>query len=288
MEINGSTEIYGIMGMPVAHSLSPPMHNGAFRALGMNRVYVPFAVNDVAGAVAGFRALGVRGVSVTIPHKQAVIPFLDSIHPVAERIGAVNTLVFKGRQILGFNTDWRGANRALGERVEIAGKRILVLGAGGSARAIGFGLQEAGAEVVLASRTPESGQALAQGLDCAWHPLDAAAEIKADVLVNATSVGMTPMADRSPIPAAALARFPVVMDIVYSPWETRLLREAQAAGCRVVDGLTMLLYQGVIQFELWTGEAAPVAVMRRILEERLGKEAEKASGSDDQEGNEDP
>ena len=265
MQINGTTELYGIIGNPVAHSLSPAMHNAAFAALDLNKVYLPFAVHDVPQAIAGLRALGIRGASVTVPHKQAVIPHLDAIDPVAAKIGAVNTLILDGGSLKGLNTDWLGANRALAEKLALPGKRVLVLGAGGSARAIGFGLLEAGAEVALASRTPEKGQALARELGCDWFPLAQAQKQSADALVNATSVGMTPGETATPIGQKALARFPVVMDIVYAPLETRLLREAAAAGCQVVDGLAMLLYQGVAQFELWTGRTAPVAVMRQAL-----------------------
>jgi len=270
MGIDGATELYGIIGNPVAHSLSPAMHNAAFQALGLNKVYVAFPVADVAGAMTGLRALGVKGASVTIPHKQAVIPFLDAIDPVAARIGAVNTLVVEEGIIRGLNTDWVGANRALAEALPLAGKTILVLGAGGSARAIGFGLLEEGARVLLASRTPEKGRKLASELGIDWLPLAEAGRNPVDAVVNATSVGMAPAVDASPLPQAAFQKVPVVMDIVYSPLTTRLLREAREAGCQTVDGLAMLLYQGVAQFEAWTGLAAPVDVMREVLMKRFG------------------
>lgn len=269
MQLNGSTEIYGIMGKPVSHSLSPAMHNAAFAALALNKIYVPFEVDNVAQAMAGFRALGIKGVSVTIPHKQAVIEYLDDIDPVADKIGAVNTLVLTGQDIKGLNTDWLGANRALEDETELKGKQALLLGAGGSARAIGFGLLEAGAEVMIASRTPAKGQELAASLGCKWHPLAEASTLSADILVNATSVGMAPNHDKTPLHKTALPNFKVVMDIVYSPLETRLLREAKIAGCTVVNGLAMLLYQGVAQFELWTDQQAPVATMRKVLETSL-------------------
>lgn len=265
MQINGSTILHGIMGNPVSHSLSPAMHNSAFAALQLNAVYVPFPVGDVAAAMTGFKALGVRGVSVTIPHKQAVIPHLDSIDPLAARIGAVNTLDIQHGLISGHNTDWIGANRALEEKMPLPGKKVLLLGAGGSARAIGFGLLAAGADVILASRTPDRGRELARTLDCPWQPLRDIAGLNADILVNATSVGMAPQPDASPVPAQYLSRFAVVMDIVYAPLRTRLLREAEEAGCQVVNGLAMLLYQGVAQFELWTGSPAPVEIMRQSL-----------------------
>lgn len=265
MRIDGATEIYGIIGNPVRHSLSPAMHNAAFAALGLNKAYVPFPVQDVAPALAGLLALGVRGASVTIPHKQAVIPFLASIDPVAERIGAVNTLVMGEQGIHGLNTDWLGANRALAGKMTLAGSTVLLLGAGGSARAIGFGLLAAGATLVLASRSEEKGRALARLLDCPWLPLERAGEQRADALVNATSAGMAPMADQTPLPGRGLANFRVVMDIVYSPLATRLLREATEAGCETIDGLAMLLHQGAAQFETWTGRPAPLAVMGESL-----------------------
>jgi len=270
MEINGATELYGIMGNPVAHSLSPAMHNGAFAALGLNKAYVPFAVQDVGKAMTGLRALGIKGVSVTIPHKQAVMEYLDTIDPVAEKIGAVNTLVIANNAIHGTNTDWLGANRALREKINLQGASVLLLGAGGSARAIGFGLLEAGASLTIASRTPEKGRSLATLLGCPWLPLAEAATARADVLVNATSMGMGSQQDLLPIASQALVNFQVVMDIVYAPLATRLLQEAGRAGCQTIDGLAMLLYQGAAQFELWTGQQAPVEVMRQSLLTSLG------------------
>jgi shikimate dehydrogenase len=263
--ISGATEIYGIMGHPVAHSLSPAMHNSAFAALGLNKVYVAFDVIAVDRTLEGFRALGIKGASVTVPHKQAVIAHLDSIDPVAKKIGAVNTLVIKGEKIHGLNTDWIGANRAIGEHLDLKRKSVLLLGAGGSARAIGFGLLEAGTHLTLANRTVEKGAALADAFECRAISLAEAENFSADVLINATSVGMKPHTDKSPLPAAALHNFQVVMDIVYAPLETKLLKDAAQAGCTTIDGLAMLLYQGAAQFELWTGHKAPVDIMRRAL-----------------------
>lgn len=269
VKFDGRTEIYGIMGNPVSHSMSPVMQNRAFSQAGLNKVYVPFGVEDVEKAMAGLRALGVRGVSVTIPHKQAVIPFLDSIDPVAEKIGAVNTLLNKDGKIHGLNTDWLGANRAVNEVRELAGSKVLLLGAGGSARAIGFGFLEAGASLMIASRTPARGKELAAELGCPWHSLEDVSQLKADVLVNATSVGMAPDVDQMVVPVEVLSRYEVVMDIVYSPLETKLLKSAAGEGCKVINGLAMLLYQGAAQFEIWTGQTAPLAEMRQELVSRL-------------------
>jgi len=266
MQINGSTEIYGIIGNPVAHSLSPVMHNSAFEALGLNKVYVAFPATNAAKALAGCRALGVHGLSVTIPHKETVLAHVDSLDPMAEKIGAVNTLVFdEEKKIHGLNTDWIGANRALADTLDLQEKKILLLGAGGSAKAIGVGLLEAGARVIFASRTESRVKSLAETLACDWINLAEIDTVQADCLVNATSVGMRPLENASLVPAGCLGNFSVVMDIVYAPLETRLLREAKNAGCQVINGLSMLLYQGVAQFEVWTGQAAPVEVMRAAL-----------------------
>lgn len=272
MPIDAKTRLYGIMGKPVSHSLSPTIHNAAFGHIGLNSVYVAFEVQeaDVPRALDGFRALGVRGVSVTIPHKQSVIPFLDAIDPVAEKIGAVNTLVLDDQQhIHGYNTDWVGAMQAFNTVTDLPDKTVLVIGAGGSARAVAFGLREKGAKILLANRTLSKGQALARDLGCECYPLAEVDHVHADALINTTSVGMTPNIEKSPIPAAMLPNIPALMDIVYAPAETRLLREAKQAGCRTVDGRYMLLYQGVAQFEMWTGRKAPVDVMREKLFSQL-------------------
>jgi len=268
--INGRTQLYGIIGNPVSHSLSPAMHNRAFQELGINSVYVPFPVTNVTDAILGIKALGIRGASVTIPLKETVIGHLDSIDPVAAAIGAVNTIIAKEedglRYLFGTNTDWQGANRALEQVTPIRDSNIVILGAGGSARAIGFGLQSAGAaSVTLCSRTEKRGKALAAELNCPWHPLAQLNQLHAEILINATSVGMSPDSDRTPAPGCDLSRFYAVMDIVYAPLETVLLREARKAGCQCVSGLEMLLYQGVIQFEFWTGKPAPVELMRETL-----------------------
>ena len=270
MQINGSTEIYGIIGNPVAHSLSPAMHNSAFKALGLNKVYVPFPADDVGKALDACRILNVRGLSVTIPHKEAVLAHIDSIDPVAEKIGAVNTLVFdEEKNIHGLNTDWIGANRALTDKLDLKGRKVLILGAGGSAKAIGYGLLEAGAEVILASRTESRMKNLAEMLECDCIPLAEVESIHADALVNATSVGMMPVENVSLASPASLVNFPVVMDIVYAPLETKLIKDAKSAGCEVINGFAMLLYQGVAQFEAWTGQDAPVEEMRSALMEMI-------------------
>ena len=271
MVINGKTVLYGILGNPVTHSLSPAMHNAALAASGIDAVYLPFHAPDIIAAVTGIRGLDVQGVSVTIPHKETVMELLDSIDPVAEKIGAVNTIINKDGVLKGFNTDWLGATSALEEEIDLRSARAVILGAGGSARAIGFGLLERGTRFVLCSRTESRGRALADEFGCPWISLDDTGKLSGDILINATSVGMVPRIDNSPLPEGIVSRFQVVMDIVYAPMKTRLLQEAEAGSCIIINGLEMLLYQGVAQFELWTGTSAPVSVMRDALFEALAK-----------------
>lgn len=270
MKIDGSTILYGIIGNPVSHSLSPAMHNAALADSGINGVYVPFPAQDIGAAVMGIRGLGVRGVSVTIPHKEEVLSQLDTIDPVASKIGAVNTILNRDGILTGLNTDWLGATRALEEKIGLSGVDVVLLGAGGSARAIGFGLLERGAKLVLCSRTPSRGQALAEELSCPWRSLEDVPCLAGSILINATSVGMVPHGGESPVPSQILHHFSVVMDIVYAPLKTRLLAEAEAAGCTTINGLEMLLYQGVAQFERWNGLDGPVEIMRQALKQSLG------------------
>lgn len=269
--MDGSTQIFGILGNPVHHSKSPIMHNLAFQQCGINAAYLPFHAHDIEQAVIGLRGLSVSGVSVTIPHKEAIMPLLDEVDPVALKIGAVNTVESyqdKGKTILrGTNTDWIGANLALQQVVSLTGKKVLILGAGGSARAIGYGLQEVGARVTLCSRTEARGRALASDLGCEWISLteivDGAPLPQVSVVINATSVGMND--NKSLLAPAQLQGVEAVMDIVYAPLETQLLKNSRVAGCKVICGLDMLLYQGVAQFEIWQKRPAPVEEMRKAL-----------------------
>jgi shikimate dehydrogenase len=267
--INGHTKIYGILGRPVTHSLSPAMHNAAFGELGLNAVYVAFPVTDLAQAVAGLRGLDIRGVSVTIPFKEEIIPLIDELDPEAARIGAVNTVVNRNGRLCGYNTDWLGALQALKAKTSLTGEHVLILGAGGAARAIGFGILEEVGRVSLTDLDGPRAAALARDLQVEAIPLDALAQCPAAILINATPVGMEPKADGIPINPDLLGRYRLVMDIVYQPLETRLLREAKARGAATLDGLQMLIHQATAQFELWTGRPAPLAVMSRAAYEAL-------------------
>ena len=264
-------DVYGLIGNPVGHSLSPPMHKAGYEALGLDARYVTFEPpkEGAVAAIEGADALGVAGLNVTIPFKQDV---LEAVEPdsLAERIGAVNTIDFTGEQPTGHNTDAVGATRALrAHDVALSGTAVVV-GAGGAGRAVAFGLADEGMTVRIANRTESKAEGLAAEVDGAsGHGLDGLSDLlaDADVLVNATSVGMEE--DATPVPADALHEDLGVLDAVYRPLETRLLRDAADAGATTVDGAWMLLYQGVEAFERWTGRTAPVDVMNEALREGL-------------------
>ena len=267
--LDGATQVYGLLGRPVAHSLSPAMHNAAFRELGLNAVYVAFEVADLARAVAGLRGLQIPGVSVTIPLKEEIIPLLDGLDSRAARIGAVNTVVNRGGVLTGHNTDWLGALMALEEQTQISGQRVLILGAGGAARAIAFAVLEKGGQVAITDVDQDKALALARQLGAAAVAPNQIGEYSAEVLINATPVGMKPKSGDIPLDPALLEHYKVVMDIVYQPLDTRLLQEARARGCQVIDGLRMLIHQGAAQFELWTGRPAPREVMAQAAYDSL-------------------
>lgn len=256
------TVLCGVMLHPAGHTRSPAMHRAAYAALGIDAAYVAFDVPPAAleDAIRGVRALGVRLVSVSLPHKERVMPLLDAVDAVATRIGAVNTIVRDGERLIGHNTDWIGAVRAL-ERVRpLAGARAVVLGAGGAARGVVYGLLARGAQVTVLNRSAERAARLAAELGAAGAgPLDALARTPCDVLVNTTSVGLRE--DASPVEAGAIPAAALVMDAVYDPERTRLLRHAEARGARTLGGKWMLVLQAAEQVRLFCGREAPVDVM---------------------------
>jgi shikimate dehydrogenase len=245
------------------------MHNAAFEAAGLDGVYIAFEVDDVPAAIGGIRALGIRGVSVTIPHKVSIMSHLDAVDETAMNIGAVNTVVNENGVLKGYNTDCHGAVAALMEKTEVSGKPVLVVGAGGAARAIGFGLAGKGAHVVFCNRTEEKAERLARELGTSAIAMDEIGGEEWAILVNTTSVGMTPDTEHMPVPEALFRPGQVVMDIVYNPLETLLLKKAAEAGCVTVDGAAMFVHQGACQFELWTGRKAPMQVMEEIVRKAL-------------------
>jgi len=275
--IGAATEVYGVIANPVAHSMSPAVLNAAFDAARRDAVYLPLKVEgDVVQFVNAFKALDIQGYSVTLPHKQGVLAAMDELDPLAERIGAVNTVANRGGKLFGTNTDVTGAMKALEEAIggetpsPLKGKRVLLLGAGGAARALAYGLIDRGATLAIANRTYERAEKLATEVSATAHRLEDVAAVEADILLNTTSVGMHPNVDASPVPAAALRRGMVVFDAIYNPPATKLLREAEAAGCEAVSGIAWFVNQAALQFELWTGLPAPRDVMERVLRERLG------------------
>ena len=271
MTIDQDTDLYAVVGHPIGHSLSPTMHNAAFSATGLNAIYLAFETKDIEGCIHGMRALGIKGMSVTLPHKAAVIPLLDEVEELAGKIGAVNTVVNENGRLIGYNTDAVGALRALEEKVELSKKSCLMIGAGGAARAIGFMLAQKGVALKVSNRSVERGKALAHALACPFIPLDELQEPIADLLIQTTSVGMTPQTEESPVPKQILQKGMVVMDIIYNPLETMLLRVARERGCLIINGLRMFVHQGAEQFRLWTGLEAPISAMTRAVEGALKK-----------------
>ena len=275
--IDASTKICCLIGDPVEHSLSPLIHNAGYRSLGINYAHVLFRVSDVKRAVEGIRGLGIRGASVTIPHKTSVLKYLDRVDPLAGKIGAVNTIVNDGGILTGYNTDGDGALKALDEVTKLKGKEAILVGAGGAASAIAFGLEARGVKLVVLNRTEDKARKLAKRVNAKESGnLERLSEISsADVLINTTSVGMWPETDQSIIPKELLHDGLTVFDIVYNPKETRLLIEARERGCTIVYGYKMFLYQAARQFEIFTGRQAPLPAMESALTQALegGKDA---------------
>jgi shikimate dehydrogenase len=282
--IDGHTQLVGLIGWPVEHTLSPAMHNAAFDALGLNYRYVPLPAppGRVEAAVRGLSALGFRGANVTVPHKQTVTPHLDEITDTAQAIGAVNTIVVQDGRLVGHNTDGDGFLAALQETgFQPADKRALVLGAGGAARAAVHALAQANCTVAIHNRTVQRAAKLAHDMQhtnvrapITWVPITTQlADLDLDhfdLLVNATPIGMWPHTGDSPWPENL--PFPshwIVFDLVYNPPETRFLRQARKSGAHAIGGLEMLVRQGALAFEMWTGKAAPVAVMRAACKHML-------------------
>ncbi len=263
-------DVFALFGNPVGHSRSPLMHNAAYARMGLDACYVPFCVQDLGTAVRAIGALGIRGVSVTIPFKVDIMQYLDEVDEDARRIGAVNTVINKSGRLRGANTDWKGLTRTLMESSGIAGKTFVVLGAGGTARAAVFGILREGGTPLVVNRSVEKGRRLASEWNCAFRPWEELGEIKAAGLINTTPVGMSPKADRSPVRPDVLANFSLVMDVVYNPLRTKLLEDAQKAGCAVLSGVSMFVHQGAEQIRLWTGQEPPVALMGETVRRALG------------------
>lgn len=282
--ISGSTKLLGLLGWPVAHSFSPRMHNAALAALGLDYVYLPLPVppTQLATAVAALPALGFMGCNVTVPHKQTILPLLDQVSPAAQALGAVNTVCLQptaeAHLLVGHNSDWGGFLADLARLgVAVDGRDCLLLGAGGSARAVAYGLAQSGGRVQLLARRLPQAEALVAGLRPfvgegqvearPWSDLAAVCgQVARPLIVNSTPVGMTPAVADSPWPRELpLPTGAFVYDLVYNPRETQLMKQAAAQGATAVNGLGMLLHQGAIAFELWTGYQPDLSLMQQAI-----------------------
>jgi shikimate dehydrogenase len=284
MKISGKTKVCGLIGNPVEHSLSPILHNMAFQYLGLDFIYLVFTVTKegLAEAISGMRSLGIKGLNVTMPHKIDVIRYLDELDETARSIGSVNTILNQKDKLTGYTTDGIGALKALiYHGANPSGKKVVVLGAGGASRSVSFTLAKEAGELVILNRTLIKAQKLVDDLSA--HQV-CKAKVRADelnsenirkelkdanILMNATSIGMRPQESITPIDPALLRSDLVVFDMVYEPLETKLLAEAKKKGATTVDGLSMLVFQGAISFEIWTGSKAPVEVMMNAVTEEL-------------------
>lgn len=277
--IDRRTRVYGAIGDPIGHSLSPALHNAGFQARRMKAVYLPFLVRDLHDFIQAIQPLGIRGFSVTLPHKERILRYLDDCEPLAERIGAVNTVVVGGQaKLYGHNTDYIGVLRTLETRIPLRNSRVLVLGAGGAARAVAFALAEAGASVCLWARRIEKARPLARAVGGQLLERRQLPTEFFDAIVNATPVGMAPEIGRSPLRGNEL-NCRLVFDTIYRPRETALLQLAARRGIQTVSGVDMFIAQGTAQWEIWTGERAPHQVMRRAVVRALEGEEETAGRS---------
>ena len=286
MRISGKTKVCAVIGDPVEHSLSPCFQNAAFQHLGLDFVYVAFTVKaeELRGAIEGVRSLGFHGLNVTMPHKISIIQYLDELDEDAERVGSVNTVLNRDGRLIGYTTDGVGALNALKNNgVDPKGKKIVILGAGGASRSVSFALIREARELVILNRTVRR----AERLVCDLHRLvkedekvrsgrlteeNLKKELKdADILINATPVGMAPNEDKMLVKEGHLHPNLVVFDLIYNPIETKLLRKAKMVGAKTINGLSMLIHQGAASFEIWTGLKAPIHVMMKAAEEEIKK-----------------
>jgi 3-dehydroquinate dehydratase/shikimate dehydrogenase len=278
--INPNTEVYGVIADPIGHSLSPQVHNAAFGEAGIDAVYVPFRVPmDTLGQFCeDMPRLGLRGLSVTIPHKEAIAKFLTKVDPAVKGIGAVNTVLFRDNEVLGYNTDYKAAMDSLesafgaigGTPSPLKDKRVLVLGAGGVARAVMYGLERRGAKSTIAGRTRARAQFLADQFSGRAVDWQARHNAEVDIIVNCTPIGMHPNVDETPFGKSYLKPAMIVFDTVYNPESTLLLKEAKSHGCRTITGVEMFIRQAALQFMLFTGREAPYQLMRETLKRAIG------------------
>ena len=265
--IDSKTQVYGVFGNPVRHSKSPLIHNACFQQHHVNAVYMAFEINKISKAVTAMRTLDIKGASITIPFKEVIMACLDEIDQDAVDIGAVNTVVNKDGKLFGYNTDHTAAISPL-KPFGIKDKTVCVMGAGGAAQAVAYGIHKEGGDLVIVNRNKDRGKRLAVKYHADFIPMEEINKMSAlsvDILINTTSIGMSPDVDRSPVPSNLLESRMIVMDIVYSPLETKLLSQAQEKGCTTIDGLSMFVHQGAAQFNLWTHISPDIEQMRNVI-----------------------
>ncbi|MCK5552512.1 MAG: shikimate dehydrogenase [Deltaproteobacteria bacterium] len=268
--VRNTSEIFALFGNPVGHSLSPLMHNATLKRMKIDAHYVPFCVKHLEDAVRGIRGLDIRGVSITIPFKTTVMSYLDEVDESSLSIGAVNTILHDDQgRLKGYNTDWIGLIRDLKESLEIGGKTFAILGAGGAARAVVFGILREGGIPLIVNRTVEKGEEMARDFACPFYPLSDIGKVEADCLINTTPVGMAPDSEKSPVVREILGNFRWVVDIIYNPLRTKLLRDAEEAGCIALSGMGMFVHQGAEQIKIWMGIEPPRAFMKGVVLEKL-------------------
>lgn len=266
MQVEEGKIVCGIVGLPLGHSLSPAMHRAAFHSMGLDADYRVFETNDIKGVVGLIRSSSIRGLSVTMPHKREVMALLDDIDDTALRVGAVNTIVnFSGR-LVGHNTDAAGLGACLDEEGIAGHGEALLIGAGGAARAAALALKERGIRTAVTNRSEARGLAFAQEMGCKYLSFEELEGYSAEVIINATPVGMSHLKDLLPVPEAVVRKDMTVIDLIYNPPETGLLLIARERGCRIISGLSMFVHQGALQFRLWTGLNGPIDIMKDAVE----------------------
>ncbi|MCK5099713.1 MAG: shikimate dehydrogenase [Desulfobacteraceae bacterium] len=262
------TDLYCIFGNPVMHSKSPVMHNALFNENKINAVYLAFDIDNIQAGIDSVRQLNIKGISVTIPFKEKVIEYLDNIDPQAKEIGAVNTIVNYNGKLTGYNTDWIGGIEPL-EKHGIKDKKVGLIGAGGAAHAIAYGIKKKKGNLTIINRNQKKGDKLASLFDSNFLKFDDLEKQTFDIIINTTPLGMTPDIKNTPIAKELLNKNMIVMDIIYNPIETKLIKDAKKIGCKTIDGLSMFVNQGARQFQLWTGIKPSIEFMRKIVIKEL-------------------
>lgn len=263
-----TTELYCIFGNPVTHSKSPVMHNALFADNKINAIYLAFNINDIKTGLNAVRELGIKGVSITIPFKKKVIEFLDDVDIKARDIGAVNTIVNENGNLTGYNTDWSGGIEPLRE-CGIKDKKVGIIGAGGAAHALAYGIVKNKGYLTIINQSQKSGEQLSSLFNCNFLKIDEIGKEDFDIIINTTPLGMSPDITTTPVKKEYLNKDMIVMDIVYNPIETQLIKDAKLTGCMTIDGLSMFLSQGAQQFELWTDIKPSIELMRTVVTNEL-------------------